>query len=312
MVDKKFIAEIRQDYIHDRAVIIAPGRSKRPHHFEQEGAGKSIPQSQCPFCPEKVDKVKAILTIGHGRKWLVKVIKNIFPIVSFDNPKAYGLQEVIIETPQHEVQMSALPFGHIIKIIEVYQKRTRDISQNERLQYLLIFKNNGGRAGASLIHAHSQVFATAFLPPHIMDKLRRAEEYKIQMGSCYYCDLIKKENKSPRFIWEDEHISCFTPYASTYNFEAWIMPKRHLDNISLLNKAEVESLAKILQKLLEKLRVNNLPYNYYLHQAIRYPHEHLYLRVAPRRDIWAGLELGSRLIVNSVSPEEAADFYRGK
>jgi len=311
-MDEKTQSEIRQDYIHDRAVIIAPGREKRPQHFEQEGEGKSIPQSNCPFCPEKLKKVKAILTVGPEKKWLVKVIKNVFPVFSVDNPKAYGLQEVIVETPEHNLEMSELPLSHFEKILGVYQKRTAAISQNKKFQYLLIFKNNGGRAGASLTHAHSQILAASFLPPHILHRLTRAEEYKIQMGTCYYCDLIKKEKKSPRFVWEDEYVSCFTPWASNYNYEAWIFPKRHVDNISLLNKNEIQSLAKILKNILVKLRRFNLPYNYYLHQAIRYPHEHFYLRISPRRNVWAGIELGSRLIVNSVSPEIAAKFYREK
>lgn len=311
-MNKKTQSEIRQDYIHDRAVIIAPGRETRPQHFEQEGEGKSIPQGNCPFCPEKSDKVKAILTVGSKNKWLVKVINNIFPVFSLDNPKAYGRQEVIIETPDHNKEMSELPLTHFEEILKVYQKRTTVISKNKIFQYLLIFKNNGGRAGASLTHAHSQILATSFLPPHILHRLTRAEEYKIQMSSCYYCDLIKKERKSPRFVWEDEHISCFTPWASNYNYEVWIFPKRHIDNISLLNKHEIKSLAKILKDILGKLREFNLPYNFYLHQAIRYPHEHLYLRISPRRNVWAGVELGSRLIVNSVPPEVAAKFYRGK
>ncbi len=309
---QKLQAEIRQDYIHDRAVIIAPGRAKRPNHFKEEGCAKPISKKDCVFCPEKVNKVKAILTVGKGKKWQIKVIKNIFPIVSTDNPKAYGQQEVIIETPDHDKEMAELPLSHIEKILEVYQKRTHVISQDKKMQYLLIFKNNGGRAGASITHAHSQVFATAFLPPHILDKLTRAQEYKIQMGTCYYCDLIVKSPKTPRFVWEDENVSCFTPYASTYNYEAWIFPKRHVDNISLLTKKEIKSMAKILDKLLEKLHKHNLPYNYYLHQAVHYNDEHFYLRISPRRNVWAGLELGSRLIANSVSPEEAAKFYRAK
>ncbi|MFH1367461.1 MAG: DUF4931 domain-containing protein [Patescibacteria group bacterium] len=311
-MDKKTQSEIRQDYIHDRAVIIAPGRENRPHHFEQEGEGKSIPQSKCPFCPEKLKNVKAVLTVGSENKWSVKVIKNVFPVFSLENPHAYGLQEVIVETPDHQKEMSELTLDHFIKILGVYQKRTAAISKNNKFQYLLIFKNNGGRAGASLTHAHSQILATSFLPPHILHRLTRAEEYKIQMGSCYYCDLIRKEKKSPRFVWEDEHMSCFTPWASNYNYEAWIFPKRHVDNISVLNKHEIRSLATILKNILEKLRKFNLPYNFYLHQAIRYPHEHFYLRISPRRNVWAGIELGSRLIVNSVAPEIAAQFYREK
>ena len=304
--------EIRQDYIHDRAVLVAPSRNQRPHQFIRETSPKSVSRKNCPFCPEQVNKVKDILTIGPRNNWKIKVIKNIYPIVTLDNPKAYGTQEVVIETPEHDVGLAELDDQHIEQLIKVYQKRTADLSKNKKLRYILIFKNFGGRAGASLPHSHSQIFSTAFLPPHILDKLKRAEEYEIRFGHCYYCDLIKKEKHGLRWIWDDKYFAAFTPYASTYNFEAWLIPKRHLDNIALLNQKEVESLAYILKKLLTKLDKEDLPYNFYLHQVVEYKEEHVYIRIAPRRDVWAGIELGSRLIVNSVTPEEAAKFYRKK
>lgn len=302
--------EIRQDYIHDRAVLIAPSRSKRPHQISREEPPKAVVQKDCPFCPEKIDKINAVLTIGSRKNWQVKVIKNIFPIVSTDNPTAYGVQEVVVETPRHDLGLAELSQEHIEKVIVAYQKRTIDLSRDKKLRYVLIFKNYGGRAGASQDHSHSQIFSTAFLPPHILDKLKRAEEYEIRYGRCYYCDLIKKEKNGPRWIWNDQNFAAFTPYASTYNFEAWLIPKRHVDNISLLDKKEVKSLAYILKKMLTKLDKKNLPYNFYLHQVIAYKEEHFYIRIAPRRDVWAGIELGSRLIVNTESPEEAAKFYR--
>jgi len=305
-------AEIRQDYIHDRAVVVAPSRGKRPHHFEEDGKPEELHQKTCPFCPDKQKGVKALAKKGRGNNWKIKVVKNIFAAVTLDNPKAYGQQEVVIETPKHDQEMAELPTNHIKDILKIYQKRTVDIAKNKKMHYILIFKNNGGRAGASITHAHSQIFATSFLPPHILSKLTRAQEYNIQMGKCYYCDLTKKAPKTPRFIWEDENISCFNPYASTYNYEAWILPKRHVDNIAHLNEKEIISIAKILKKLLSKLHKHKLPYNYYLHQAIHYDDEHFYLRISPRRNVWAGLELGSRLIVNSMPPEEAAKFYREK
>jgi len=49
-----------------------------------------------------------------------------------------------------------------------------------------------------------------------------------------------------------------------------------------------------------------------MHQTLTDPNEYFYLRVCPRRDTWAGVELGSRVIVNTVAPEDAAKYYRGK
>jgi len=303
-------SEIRKDYIQEKYVIIAPRRGKRPHDVERPERIKPPSTHKCVFCPKNVDKQKSVLTISNGDIWQVKVIKNKFPAVTLNNTKAYGMQEVVIETPDHAKETEDLSQKHIARLFEVYAIRTKQISENKRIEYILIFKNNGGKAGASILHAHSQIFATSFLPPHLLDKSQRVQQYKLQNGSCVYCDVIKKEKKGPRLIWQDENIIAFTPYASIFNYEVWIMPKRHIDNVTLLNLEERLSFAKILRKILRKINKLKLPYNYYFHQVINDEDQHLYLKVTPRGSVWAGVEVGSGLVINPIAPEEAAKFYR--
>ncbi len=305
------LSEIREDYIHDRFVIIAPSRTLRPHDVQRFRQEVPVKSKDCPFCREvEVQSQPALFQIGPDNLWQLKVIKNIFPVVTWKNPKAYGHQEVIIETPHHNKELADFSEGHIGNLIEAYIARTRELTKDKKIIYILIFKNHGGKAGASLVHAHSQIFATAFLPPHIVDKLTRAQHYRIEHGSCYYCDLIKKEIRGARKIYSDKYFAAFTPYASSYNYEVWITPKRHIDNVTYLESREIASLSHIMKRVIMGVNKLNLPYNYYLHQAVTDKDEHFYLRVCPRRDIWAGVEMGSRLIINTVSPEFAANFYR--
>lgn len=305
-------SEIRQDYIHDRVVIIAPGRKRRPHDFPQSTIVQQDrgPES-CIFCPPQLKNVKAVLTVGRGLQWKVKVIKNIFPIVNTDNPRAYGYQEVVVDTPRHNVEFAALTVEHIATILDVFGKRFRSIANDPKIRYILAFKNHGGKAGASIAHAHSQIFASAFIPPHIVDKRKRAEEYQIQKGRCYYENLLVKEQRGARWIVDDDHFGAFCPFASSYNYEAWVVPWRHVDNLGSLKQAERVSLATILKNLLVRLSELGLSYNLFCHQLVNDKNEHFYFRISPRGDVWAGLELGSRLIVNTVAPEDAAKFYRG-
>jgi len=53
-----------------------------------------------------------------------------------------------------------------------------------------------------------------------------------------------------------------------------------------------------------------LSFNFFLHQIISDRDQHFYLKIQPRDSVWAGVELGSGLVVNSISPEIAAKFYR--
>lgn len=307
--------EIRRDYIQEKYVIIAPKRGKRPHDVEKPQVTKNNnKKTKCVFCPGSIKSAgRNVLTIKSENKsqpWLIKVIKNKFPAVSITNPKAYGTQEVVVEDPDHTKEVENLPASQIAKILEAYAERTKAISKNKKIEYILIFKNDGGPAGASLKHAHSQIFATKFLPPHLKDKSQRTQAYKIEKGSCVYCDVIKKEQKGPRLVAQDKNVIAFCPYAPMHNYEIWIMPKRHIDNITLLTNSERLSFAKILKKILEKISLLGLPYNYYFHQVINDDDQHLYMKVTPRGSVWAGVEIGSGLIINPISPEEAAKFYK--
>jgi len=305
-------SEVRIDEIHDRFVIIAPGRSKRPHDTAKH---KEVPvkSKDCPFCKEAAFLSQPPLhLVGPENWWEIKVIKNIFPFLSPDNPKAYGHQEVVIETPHHNKELAEFSEPHIVRLLQTYQARTKALSADAKIKYIIIFKNHGGKAGASLVHAHSQIMAASFVPNHIVNKLARARQYLIKKGISYYKKLADKEAKGPRNIFSDNNITAFCPYASSYNYEAWLVPKRRVDNITELKDDELKSLAKALKKILTKLNELELPYNFYMHQTLTDDNEYFYMRICPRRDTWAGVELGSRVIVNTMPPEEAAKFYRGK
>jgi len=116
--------------------------------------------------------------------------------------------------------------------------------------------------------------------------------------------------KSERKIFEDKFVAAFTPYASEYHYEAWIFTKRHLDNIAKLDDDEFKSFAKILKVILLKLQRLDLSFNFFLHQVISNKDQHFYLKIQPRDSVWAGIELGSGLVINSVLPEDAAEYYK--
>ncbi len=304
-------SEIRKDYIQDQYVLIAPRRSGRPGLERMVCKEALTPASKCHFCPRGIDPKSLIATFGPGNPWNIAVIENLYPAVTLENPKAYGTQEVVIETPNHTEQLDELHEEQIAEVLAAYGVRTLALAELPNLEYILIFKNSGGRAGASMSHSHSQIFATQFLPPHLLDKAQKAQAYKIQNGSCVYCDVIDMERKTPRLVYEDAYVIAFTPYASAHNYEVWILPKRHLDNIAQLNEHERLAWAAVLKRLLRAIDKLKLPYNYYFHQIINDEDQHLYMKITPRGSTWAGVEIGSGLIINPVSPEDAAGYFHG-
>lgn len=305
----KIISEIRKSYFLNKYVIITPGRAKRPRDIHEKTMVERT--KPCVFCPENVEKDILVKQYGDkGDNWDMLVLKNKYPAVTLNNKKAYGTQEVIVETPLHGIELGDLGVDKIEKLLKVYAERTEAISKIKRIEYILIFKNNGSKAGASILHAHSQIFATDILPTDVYEELKLVKKYKLKNKTCAYCDILKREIKSPRKIYSDKYIAAFTPYASEFHYEAWIFTKRHLDNITNLNSAEFKSFAKALKMILVKLHMLDLSYNYFMHQVISDSDQHFYLKIQPRDSAWAGVELGSGIIINSIPPEEAAAYYR--
>ena len=301
-------SEIRKSYLLNKYVIITPGRAKRPRDIKEQTVIERA--GNCPFCPENIDNDNIVDEIKKDNAWQVRAIKNIFPAVTLDNEKAYGKQEVIIETPSHSRELAELDEKNIENVLRMYARRTKKISENEKIEYILCFKNQGSKAGASIVHAHSQIFATHILPPDIHEELGTAQSYQIKHKVCPYCDIIAKEMKSERKIYEDRHVAALAPYASEYHYEAWIFTKRHLDNITKLNDEEFKSFAHVFKKILLKLHALNLSFNCFLHQLVSNHGQHFYLTIQPRDSVWAGIELGSGLVINSIPPELAAKYYR--
>lgn len=305
----KLRSEIRKSYLFDKYVIITPSRAKRPRDIEEETLVRRT--GECPFCPSNISKkvIKDQIN-GKGGKWEIISIPNIYPAVTLDNRKAFGTQEVVVDMRSHEKDLATASKAHIKNVLKMYAKRTKVLTRNKKLDYILCFKNQGSKAGASIIHSHSQIFATEIVPRDLREEAKLSAEYKFKNKTCAYCDIIKKESGSKREIYSDKYVQAFTPYASEYHYEAWIFTKRHIDNITLINDRELSAMAQALKIILRKLRTINLPFNYFLHNVISDTNQHFYIKVQPRDSIWAGIELGSGLVINSVRPEDAATFYR--
>lgn len=308
-------SELRHDPLHDMDVIIAPARAGRPfdpeHIFDVPEQRAVTDVRHCPFCLLHVKQKDAREVVGKWPRWDMVVLRNKYPAVSEKNAKAYGVQEVIVETPHHRQQLEELPLSHIEQLFELYGHRSVSLFANPKLKYMLIFKNSGGRSGASLTHAHSQIFATGFVPPHIATKSHHWRAYQRATGHCFYCDTVKRESHSVREVYRDKLMVAFAPFASLHTYELWIMPVRHVRFITDLTQAEKKVMAQLLKRYVKAIvHKLGLAYNYYLHQVPGDKAQHLYLKLTPRGSTWGPVEIGSRIIINPVPPETAARFYR--
>ncbi|PIR95045.1 hypothetical protein COT95_00850, partial [Candidatus Falkowbacteria bacterium CG10_big_fil_rev_8_21_14_0_10_37_6] len=139
-------SEIRKDYLLNKYVIITPGRALRPRDISEQTVLHR--DKKCVFCPENIEKKLILEKINKGKNWQTLAIKNKYPAITLNNAKAYGAQEVIIETPKHGFEFSEMSEQEIESVLNMYQKRTKALSKIKNIDYILIFKNNGSKAGA--------------------------------------------------------------------------------------------------------------------------------------------------------------------
>jgi len=327
--------ELRRDPVIGRWVIISYERGKRPSvEYEKEPENDS--SKTCPFCPgnEHLTSSEIIAYRQAGTQkdkpgWWVRVISNKYPVLGiegsikrygegmYDKMDGIGAHEVIIETAEHKKELPDLDDKRAEDIIWAYRDRMVDLKKDMRFEYILIFKNRGKAAGATLVHPHSQLIALPMVPVRVRQEQSGAKSYFDYKERCVFCDIIVQELSSPeRVVSENDDFVAFCPFASRFPFEMWVMPKKHDSQFDDIQKPEVSSLTQILKMVLSKLNrlLGNPPYNYLLHtsplRVSKVPYYHWHIEIMPKLTKVAGFEWGTGFYVNPTSPEEAAKFLR--
>ena len=72
-------------------------------------------------------------------------------------------------------------------------------------------------------HSHSQILALPVIPPTASARIQSMKEHFEQTGECAICQ-VKQEDLS---IHESSHFRSIVPFAATFPFEIWIIPRHH-------------------------------------------------------------------------------------
>ncbi len=327
--------ELRKDPITGRWVIIATDRAKRPSDFAREKV-QIKGTSFCPFCTGNESKTPAEIFAhrqdGSPRNapgWTLRVVPNKFPALGiegsldrqgeglYDMMNGIGAHEVIIETPDHRMTLATLPVSRVEAVLWAYRERILDLKKDRRFKYMLVFKNHGEAAGASLEHTHSQLIALPVVPKRVSEEVHGAREYYGYKERCIFCDIIRQEAESGvRVVSENSDFIALSPFAPRFPFELWIVPKVHLSAFENSQKREFEQLAAMLKDMLVRLdKVLDYPaYNYIIHTSpVAEPTDdyyHWHLEIMPKLTKVAGFEWGTGFYINPTPPEESAKFLR--
>lgn len=327
--------ELRRDPIVGRWVVIDNNHLKGPQDFPKED-NTPTRAAVCPFCPGRewqtppeTDAIRPLPGKADTSGWLVRTVPNKFPALSsdiaidkealgiYDLMSGSGAHEVVIEHPDHAKSLADLSQEETTAVLSQYQGRYAQLAKNKNFKYVLIFKNFGASAGASLEHPHSQVIALPMVPKSVLGEIKGAEHYHQAQGRCVFCDMIEQEyHDQGRIVAENNAFIAFCPFASRYAFETWIIPKAHSADFVSTTGGDLSQLAALLHDVLNRLKkaLNNPSYNYYLHTApINYPSAscyHWHIEIIPKLTRSVGFEWGTGLHIVPTVPQDAARFLR--
>jgi len=329
------LPELRKDPITGRWVIISTDRAKRPTDFVRESV-KIKGNGFCPFCYGNESKTPPEI-LAYGRNggprntpgWSVRVVPNKFPALGiegdldregegmFDRMNGVGAHEVIIETPDHQNTPATLPVRAIEEVFWAYRDRVLDLKNDKRFRYVLIFKNHGEAAGASLEHSHSQLIALPIVPKRVLEEIEGARHYYREKERCIFCDVIHQETETGvRVIGENDLFITIAPYAPRFPFEMWLLPKQHGSSFENNQSTVYASLARALKDNLMRMDavLDHPAYNFVLHTSPigeeSNEHYHWHFEIMPKLTKVAGFEWGTGFYICPTPPEEAAQFLR--
>jgi len=350
----KPVREIRiNPIVPSESVLVATARGMRPKKAEAPAPRDTRDHVEsCPFCTGNEHMTPPVIaTYPDARDWNIRIVENLYPVLGDDqqNPNlsfglqqtidGYGRHEVIIDHDRHGVSLHEMSVSHLAMLFSAYRERMEQLYQsNTRLRYVLVFKNFGPAAGASIAHTHSQVIATPVIPDNVQAEVSNSRSFFEKNHRCIFCCLIDEALTFEATIYDRESgeirrkinvgqfiiervgkFIAIKPFASRYEWEVHILPLEHESDYLRISKEDLNDLACIVQRTMARLDavLGGVQYNYFLHSM---PHDagsksnaasyHWHLEITPRTSIPSGFELGSGFFVNTVAPETAAEKLR--
>jgi UDPglucose--hexose-1-phosphate uridylyltransferase len=219
--------------------------------------------------------------------WQVRVVPNLYP--------ALERQEVVIHTPRHARSLAELEEREVRTVASALYAR-REAARAEGFPYVQVVLNEGPVAGSSLPHSHSQLFWLREPPPAVQEELPR-----LQQGRCGVCEVLREDGLEIALRGE---VTVLASPAGRAPYELVIAPGQH---VAEPTEADLVDAALLLHDAIRRLRdvEGPVPLNAWLHTG-----GHWHLELVPRLTVFAGLELGAGIYVNSLSPEDAAQRLR--
>jgi UDPglucose--hexose-1-phosphate uridylyltransferase len=233
--------------------------------------------------------------------------------VAMSQAKAAGSWRTVVAPPGEHRPIQMVGDDILHGLLFAVRKAFVDAQGVGQTEYLQVVQNWGAQAGARTNHLCLDLYDLPQIPHRVAEEIGGAARYLIREGECPYCRLAREESRAgTRLVWQDGASVAFAPFASRSPFEVWVVPRRHAADFGGAGDADIHSTAEALRQVLSRLaHLDGPPHNLVLHTSpLRQRVDatyHWHWEIHPRLREIAGLELGTGLPVNPVSPEEAVE-----
>lgn len=312
----------RIDRLTGRSVLLAPNRSRRPIVVPATSQPENLPPAHDPFLegneadtPEERLALREVGSLANGPGWLLRVVPNRYPAVSFDagNKSGNGTHEVVIECPDYRSRLADLEVGEVFRVLEAWRRRVSALRQAAGTASIHVFRNEGAAAGASLPHCHSQILATDFVPQGIQRAIDRANEFDGRDSSALYQSWLNEELESgSRVVRQSATLAVVCPYASRMAWQVRIGPRQASDfDFCELDGASLLEVSRVLLAITRTKVLGALPgFNLLLTLGASQQTLPWMIDLLPRTAQLAGFELATDAHILAVTPESAAAELR--
>jgi UDPglucose--hexose-1-phosphate uridylyltransferase len=265
---------------------------------QSTGVKKIADKNACFFCKGNEHLTPETL-YQDSDDWNVRVFNNKFPLLPD--------HEIIVHSPDHNSDIEDFSRDQNVRVIRAYLNRVSYFGSQDK--EVIIFNNKGGKAGASIIHPHSQIVAAKGFPGILEKEKESSLHYFNEKNSCYWCDEYKEAlAKGERVVFESSHFVVFSPKACRWSYELVLVPKNHKPNFGFIDEIEINDLAHVLASTLKvyKKAFDNPDRNFWIHTT-RYEPYHWHIGFIPHIKVFGALELGAGIWVSDkATPEDAA------
>lgn len=327
------MSDLRFDPVSGTWIAIARNRLERPSEFTPS---EQVHQNLiCPFCIGNEEQTPASIAVYgengaeqplDSSEWKVRVFPNKYPSFShqsdvrvesgpYGSSIANGMQELIIPSARHITSLAELTDDELKTTFLACQQRIACMKSDESIKHAMLFMNCKAAAGASLGHIHLQLIGSPVVSSHLQDRVDRNQASVRENGQPWVSKLARWEVKQEiRMIRQSEQFDVFCPFASRFPFQIWIVPRQNRVSFVDCSADLRDAMALEIRESIRTLEeiADHPPYNLLLHQAPFHDSEydHWYIELFPRLTSAAGLELGTDVWVNPISPEMAAKRLR--